>query len=122
MSSRSLFAATLLASSCLGTAWLGTAAAARAETSNTGVAMSESARLLVASFDEKQRTLALYPLESDQRFELRLAPVPACHFGRERDGDILANHIVFQVSEFLGTLFGKTSQDSIPLAFVSFDR
>ena len=77
MSPRRLFAASLLASSCLGTAWLGTAAAARAETGNTGVAMSETARLLVASFDEKQRTLALYPVESDQRFELRLAPVPA---------------------------------------------
>jgi hypothetical protein len=54
----------------------GLGAAAARGSDGTGDAMTRAARLLVSSLAEEQRARALFPLDDDQRFELRLAPVP----------------------------------------------
>lgn len=56
--------------------WAAAASVAGASEGADAAALSRSARVLIASFDDAQRARALYPLESDQRFELRLAPLP----------------------------------------------
>ena len=39
--------------------------------------MNAAAHQFLASLSEKQRAVAQYPFESDQRFDLRLAPMPS---------------------------------------------
>lgn len=62
---------------CAGTAFLAAPVAAESAAEEAIQTMNGAAHQFLASLTEEQRALAQYPFESDQRFELRLAPMPS---------------------------------------------
>jgi hypothetical protein len=60
---------------CLGVPAAGQVVASGVD-GDSAAAATRAARLLVGSLDEAQRSRALHPLAGDERFELRLAPLP----------------------------------------------